>query len=134
MLQGIGYEINAVVQQAVDMGLAISLCSIYQPTGTVEAGGGPDGTMAPVAGMQNIPCMFAPMATGRIQATDVRAIEEITSYRLQHVWLTQHLPAIRSGSSNGWMAYIDSEWWTILGAEDDSQAQMTRLSVRIAQM
>jgi hypothetical protein len=131
MNQSLSYEIDAVMNEAIAMGLAISVCTIQQPSGNVVPGGAPDGLYVDVAGMIGIPCMFSPNSSARIQATEVKAIEEITSYRLQHVWLTGWFPTIASNSQ--WRAVIDGENWDILGAEDDSQAKMTRLEVRIAQ-
>lgn len=126
--------IDNVMPEALATGLFTSTCTFLQPSGNVISGGAPDGTYVPVPGLPaNIPCMMAPNSSARIQATEIRALEEITTFRLQHLLLNGWYPAVRGGSALGWIVAIEGENWTLMGAEDDSQGQMTRCEVRLAQ-
>ena len=122
--------IPAVVPLVVNSGLADSLCSIMQPDGVLIDAGQPSGNYLPIDGLQNIPCTAAPMSSVRLQATEVRAMDDIQSFAPLHVWLSGYFPTIKQGVSQGWVAMIDGETLMLLGAESDSQRQMTRLAVR----
>lgn len=82
------------------------------------------------AAMTNIPCTAPPMSSVRLQATEVRAMDDIQSFAPRHVLLNGFFPQIQQGVASGWIATIDGQVYTLLGAENDSQSQMTRLAVR----
>lgn len=122
--------IPGVMTRAVASGLFISLCSILQPDGLLIDAGQPSGKYIPIDGMQNIPCTAPPMSSVRLQATEVRAMDDIQSFAPLHVTLSGYFPTIKQGVSKGWIAVVNGETLTLLGAESDSQMQMTRLAVR----
>lgn len=138
MYQGLAYEIEGVMPQAVDTGLFVSLCSFNQPSGALGPSGAPvtgAGAWVPVANLQNIPCKRQPVSNLRIQATEVRQLEEILSLQVQHVLLNGYYPDVTGlGSDDNWQAVIDGVAYTLMGAESDSQSQMTRCEVRLAQI
>ena len=57
-------------------------------------------------------------------------MDDIQSFAPLHVLLSGWYPSIKEGVSQGWIAVVDGETLTLMGAESDSQRQMTRLSVR----
>jgi len=130
--------IPTVMPTAIASGLAVSFCSISAPSGAFTPGGEPvtgSGSYMPVAGLQNIPCMDAPPSVVRVQATEQKTESEILSLQFRHVWLTGYYPQIPTNDAN-WQAMITNANGTLvydlLGAESDSQLQMTRLELRIA--
>ena len=127
-----GYTLPQVMPAAIATGLFDSLCTIQQPDGILIDAGQPSGNYVNVSGLVNIPCMAPPMSEARIQADEMRALEEIQAMRPLHVLLSGYHPSIEDGVSKGWIAVVDGEVLTLLGAESDSQRQMTRLSVRFS--
>lgn len=113
-------------------GLFISLCTIQQPDGVLIDAGQPSGNYANVAGLVNIPCSAPPVSSVRLQATEVRAADDIQAFAPRHVLLNGFYPSIQQGVADGWIAVIDGVVYTLMGAENDSQSQMTRLMVRFA--
>ena len=134
MQQGLSYEIASVIGEAYDTGLFTSLFTAQQPSGNLGPSGAPDGTWVAIAGLSNIPCMNAPVSETRIEATDVKSLQEILSTQVRHVLLYGYYPSLATGSENNWNALIDGVAWDILGAEPDSQKTMTRAHVRIAEI
>ena len=132
MYQGIAYDIEAVMQETVLSDLFVSLCSIQAPSENQTAGGEPDGQYVPVAGLQDIPCTSGPLSQIRISANEVKSLEEIMALAPRHVLLNTYYPQIEAGWRDGWQAVVDGMVYDIMGAESDSQGQMTRLSVRVA--
>ena len=130
MTQGLAYEIASVIPAVLDSGLLVSLCTIQEPSGNIIEAGVPDGTYVNVSGMVDIPCTAPPPSEARIAATEVKALAEIMSLNIHHVLLGGYYPAIETNTE--WRAVIDGIDYDILGAESDSQKQMTRLAVRIA--
>ena len=130
--------IPSVMVRANASGLFVSLCSIMQPDGVLIDAGQPSGNYIPVTGLQNIPCTAPPMSTVRLQAQEIRSMDDIQAMSPQHVLLSGWYPTIRLGVSQGWIAQIDGDTYilapglTLMGAESDSQSQMTRLAVRFA--
>jgi hypothetical protein len=133
MNQGLAYEIAAVMPVAFATGLFVSLCTIQMPDGTLGDTGAPSGTFVNVMGMVNIPCMDAPPSPGHIAATEVKALEEIAANAPRHILLNAYFAQLASpnGVPDGWQAIIDGVVYDLLGAEADSQTQMTRLDVRL---
>ncbi len=131
MNQGLRLDIAGVMPLVKASGLLVSLCTIKQPSGTLGATGTPDGTYSDVAGLVAIPCT-APPLSDKITAVEIKNIEDTLAVQPLHVLLDDYYPTINAGVSAGWIAVIDGTTYDLLGAEHDSQKQMTRLSVRLA--
>lgn len=129
MYQGLSFEISQVMPQARATGLFVSLCTIQDPSGIFEAGGQPDGNYVDVAGLVAIPCMNAPTSEARITATEHRTVEQIRTDNSSHVLLNDFYPAVATHWLTGARAVIDGVAYIIMGVEQDSQSQMTRLKV-----
>jgi hypothetical protein len=83
--------------------------------------------------------MAPPPSPASIQATEVRALEEITASEVHHVLLNGWYPQLDAGwrgeaadGKGAWIALIDSTQYEICGVESDSQSQMTRMTVKLA--
>ena len=123
-------------------GLLSSLCTCQAPSGVFDDSGAPDGNYVDVSGLVNIPCTAPPPSDARIQATEVRALAEITAAELHHVLLDNYYPAIDLGWRGGWRLMLgdnDGEGnlingfaYDIMGVESDSQEQLTRIEVKLA--
>jgi hypothetical protein len=132
--QGFSYELEAVMPMALDTGLFVSLCTIQQPSGNLGVSGAPDRTYVNISGLVDIPCTSAPTSIGSISATERKSVSEIQQSNANHVLLGGHYPQIENGSGQGWRAVIDGINYDLLGAESDSQGQMTRIEVLIVRM
>lgn len=141
--QGLSYELEAVMPEALATGLFIATkCTIQTPSGTIGASGAPDGLFVDAAGLVDILCMSAPPSNARIQATDVKSLEEIMNLGLRHVLLDGFFPTVAGLVASGARALIKSYdqlgnlvatvAYDILGAEADSQIQMTRCELKFA--
>jgi hypothetical protein len=128
----LGYTLPEVMPAAIATGCFDSLCTIQAPDGILIDAGQPSGNYVNVAGLVNIPCMAPPMSEARLQATEIRAMDDIQAFAPLHVLLNAWYPQIKENVANGWIAIVDGEVLTLLGAESDSQRQMTRLAVRFA--
>jgi hypothetical protein len=123
-----------VMKNAIATGLFVSSISIQQPSGTFGASGAPDGTYTAVSGLQNLACMDAPEAVDRynIVSTEIRMPQQIESKEMRHVLIQGYYSQL-SPSTNwgdvGWRAVMDGVTYDINAAEQDSQKQMTRLSL-----
>lgn len=143
MNQTLNYEIGQVMTEAVATGLFVSLCTIQVPDTNFDAAGAPSGTFVNATGsltllngttitisptLVNVACMDAPAATGTIQATEVKALQEIKSKGIRHVLLDKAYPQILTLIANGQVrAVIDGMGYEVFGAEQDSQDTQTRL-------
>jgi len=122
-------------------GLLSSLCTCQAPSGVFDDSGAPDGNYVDVSGLVNIPCTAPPPSDARIQATEVRALAEITAAELHHVLLDNYYPAIDLGWRGGWRLMlgdndgagnlINGFAYDIMGVESDSQEQLTRIEVKL---
>ena len=132
MYQEIIYELEQVLGEAVNTDLFASLVTIQAPDGNVGPSGAPSGTWVNVAGLVGIACMDEAPSMARIQATEVKALAEIMSLNLRHVLMSGYYPQIVT-SMRAVMTKPDSTVviFDILGAEADSQTQMTRMQMRI---
>ena len=117
----LSYEIAQVIGEAYSTGLFVSLCTINAPTGARGASGVPTGAYTAV--LTNIPCMTAPESTGGFTANETKNVPQILSVAPVHVTLNGYYPQIITG----YQAVVDGTIYDILGAESDSQQQMTRL-------
>ncbi len=116
-------------------GLLVSLCTIQTPSGNLDAGGAPDGLYVDVPGLQGIACTAPPSGlSSSITATEIKALDQILSLNPSHVLLDGWYPQIKptTAPGSGMRAVIDGVPMDILGAESDSQHQMTRMEVRLA--
>lgn len=132
MYQGLAIEISQVMPQAVNEGLFVSLFTAQAPDGLLGPSGAPSGNYANVAGLANIPCTAPPPSEARIQATQIKDLEDIISVQLKHVLLNGYYPQLEAGIRAGWQAVVDGTVYDLLGAESDSQGIMTRCEVKLA--
>lgn len=125
-------SIPAVMQRAKASGLFVSLCTIQQPDGLFIDAGQPSGNFVDVAAFVNIPCTAPPTSTPKITADEKKAIDRIETFSSLHVLLNGYYPGLEYGTGKGWRAVVDGYPFDLLGAEHDSQKQMTRLAVRFS--
>ena len=126
MTQGLQFEIESVMVEALDTGMFVSLCTLQEPSGTFTAGGAPDGLYADVAGLVGIPCMAPP-----INAGETRTLAEIEASDMQRVLLDGYYPTMDAGWRNGWRAVVDGVAYDLAGVRSDSQSRMTDLTVKL---
>ncbi len=141
--QGIIQELAAVMPAARETGLfTTTLCTVQLPSGNVGPSGAPDGTFVNLTGVVDVMCMSAPPSTARIQATDVKSLQEIMNIGLRHVLLDGFYPQIKAAVPAGARAVlatsddlgnlVDTTIYDILGSEADSQIAMTRMELKFA--
>jgi len=116
---------------AIDTGLFDSLCTILGPPTAQGPTGNPTGPYAPIIGLTDIPCMDAPPSIARVQATEVKAVEEIMAVGLRHVLLNQCFADAPQWAGRNYRASIDGVVMDLLGAENDSQTTQTRLDLKL---
>jgi hypothetical protein len=140
MNQALLPEIVQVVPTAYATGLfGDALCTIQMPDGTLGATGAPSGNYIDVEGLVAIACLDAPPSPNKIAATEMKALEEIAANAPRHILLNGYFEQLDapSGVPDGWIAVIERPigstpvLFDLLGAESDSQCQMTRLDVRL---
>jgi hypothetical protein len=142
MYQGLSYEIEQVMPQAIATGLFVSLCTIQNPDGTLDASGAPTGNFVPIPGLVAIPCTAPPTSDARIQATEAKSLDEILSFQLHHVLLNGYyeplFPPVPRTALQALIAPAsdptNTEAFEVMGFESDSQYQMTRIELRLAQI
>ena len=122
--------IQRVMPAARATGLFVSRATFQSSDAADFPDGWFSGVYADIPGLVDIPCTAPPVSEARIQATEVKALQEITASELLHVLLNGWYPAIDAGWRRGWIILIDSIQYDLLGVESDSQSQMTRVSVR----
>lgn len=130
MNQSLSYEFAAVVPAVLATGLCDSFCTIQLPDGILTDAGQPSGVFAPVAGLVGLIVMSAPQTDARIQAAEVKSIENIQTFSPRHVWLAGYYPIIEGLVTQGAQAVIDGTAYDLLGAEADSQFRTTRIAIR----
>ena len=116
-----------------------SLFTAQEPVPTIGPTGAMEFDYTDVAGLIAIPCTAPPESPSGITATEVRALEDITSAELHHVLLDAWYPALDAGwrgenadGKGAWIALIDGNQYEITGVESDSQSTMTRVRVKLA--
>jgi hypothetical protein len=124
---------------ALATGLFVSLATIQAPDGLSGPSGAASNTYVNVnPPLVDIPCMDAPTSDVKIQANTVEQLQELESYELRHVLLNGWYPQLENGVGNGWRCVITDSVsglvnnFQIMGAEADSQNQMTRLELKLA--
>ena len=131
MNQNLTYEINAVMPAALNTLLFPSLCTIQQPDGNFNPDGTPSNAFVNISGLVNIPCIDSVPSIARVQATEVKDLEEIMSKAYRHVLLNDYYLALNTAAGLGWRAIVDGVTYDLLGGEPDSQSQMTRLELQL---
>jgi hypothetical protein len=126
--QGLHYDIAAVMPEALATGLFVSVVTIQEPDGVFVGSGQSSGNWVDVSGLVNIKAMNAPISDSKILADEVKTLAETMAVNLRHVLLDGYYPQIEPGQR----AFMDGVYWDILGAEADSQSQMTRLHLELA--
>lgn len=134
MYQGLSYDIAGVMPAALASGLFVSLATAQAPDGNFGPSGAPSGVFANITGLVDIPCMDAPPNDARIQATEVKAVEEILAQGWRHVLLGGFYPQFVAGVGAGWRVIVDGIIYDLIGAENDSQSTQTRLHLRLADL
>lgn len=149
MNQSIQVAISQVVPTVVGTGLTkIHLATYQAPDGTFDAAGAPSENYADIPGLVNMPIANSPPSDARVQATEVRALAEITSSELQHIWHPGYYPVLSEGwrgdstpagpwrvllgDNDGAGNLINGYAYLIMGVEYDSQNQSTRVQVKLA--
>lgn len=128
--QAIQLAIQQVMPLARATGLFVSLCTLQQPDGILTGAGQPSGNYVNVPGLVNIACMDAPLSEARIQASEIKGLDEIEAFAPRHILLSGYYPQIAAGVAAGWQVVVDGTALDLMGAESDSQAQMTRIVAR----
>jgi hypothetical protein len=132
MLQSLDYDLSQAATEAFESGLLSATCTIQTPTGGVTSSGAPNNTWSPVAGLTAIACQCAVPSANAVQATEAKALMEIMARQIRHVLLDGFYPALKQLKDAGQVQALitlpgDSTYtYEVLGAEDDSQGQMTR--------
>ncbi len=97
------------------------LATFQAPDGTFDEWGTPGSGYVDVAGLTLIPCMAPPPSEVRVQATEVRALAEITATELHHVILDGYYPA----ADQGWRGDgTPAGAWRLLIGDNDGTGQM----------
>ena len=133
MNQGLAYEVEQVMPQAVQTSLFVSLCTFQQPDGIYGPSGAPSGTFVNVSGLVDIACMDSVPSEMRVQATEVRDLAEIMATGQRHMLLDGYYPEATPDGQipTNWRAVVDGVAYDILGVEHDSQNTQTRLEMKI---
>lgn len=120
-------------------GLASSLVTLQQPSGTFDASGAPDGLYVDIPGLIDIPCQAMPSGGAKIlTAVGVRRPEEVLSTAPLHVLLDNYYPAAGTGwlgdatMPGGAIAILNGERHILMGVDHSSQHDQTRLFLQKA--
>jgi hypothetical protein len=118
-------------------GLCRWLVTIQKPDGSFTVGQPSGNYVNAEAGLVGLACMAAPPSTAHIAATEIKSLADILAEQLFHVLIPFPYPQIRANvgvynhalltDPQGNVAALE-----IMGTELDSQATMTRLTVRLA--
>jgi|HubBroStandDraft_4_1064222.scaffolds.fasta_scaffold01415_9 hypothetical protein len=130
MYQGQSFTIAAVMPEAIQAGLFVSLCTVQEPDGLQTADGSPSGNWLNISGLVDIPCMDGPEADNRIRAKLEKNPRYIEGFVFRHVLLAGYYPAIEE--NDNWRAIVDGVAYDPLGVESDSQGTQTRLLLQLA--
>lgn len=129
MNQTLGYELDAVMPEALGTGLFVSLCTIQQRTNTVGPTGQPDLTdWTDIPTLTDLECMKSmqrPFVTN--QSATLREPQQFDTYTEYHVLLNGYYPQILQQNQ----AIVDGNPYEIMAVEPDSQKRQTRLAVRV---
>lgn len=135
--QGIAEAIAAVMVEVNASGLLSATCTIQRLIPTYAADGQPDLTgtgYSNLVGHVDIACMSAVPSLGNIQATEIKALQDILAIQFRHVLLSGYYPDILPDDRIliTLQGITGTTVFDILGVESDSQNQMTRLHTQLA--
>lgn len=130
MYQGQAFCIPAVMDEARESGLFVSLATFSEPPTTQGPTGNPTGPWTPITGLIDLPCMDAPERFTTPTANEQKSTAQILSEGFRHVLLDRYYPSVFTASEDGWRVTIDDIDYDVLGAEADSQRVMTRLRLQ----
>lgn len=119
-----------VMPAARATGLFVSLATFQSSDAADFPDGFYSGVYQDLPGLVNIPCTSPPVSEARIQAVEVKNLQDITSSELHHVLLNGFFPQLVTGWRQGWIVVIDGVIFDVFGVESDSQNQMTRVTAR----
>jgi hypothetical protein len=126
MNQSLSYEVAAVMAEVRATGLLVGLFTAQSRSTTLGDTGIPSGTAwSDVSGLVDIPCQFA---VGK-PANEANDTPEVTAMAGPHVLLDDYYSTLVDGWRAGWRCLVDDVAYNIVGAENDSQSQMTRVWV-----
>lgn len=134
MNQGLTYEIEAVIPLTLETGLFVSLATIYGRDRVQGPTGNFIDSYRPISGLMDIPCMDTPTSPNRVQANEVRQIQQILSIGMRHVLLNRCFTDAPNWANEAYRVDVDGVMYELWGAENDSQTQMTRLELRLVQV
>lgn len=138
MNQSLSYEFTQVMPTVTQTLGWPSLFTAQAPSGAFSVAGEPDGAFVDVDGLTNIPCTAPPNSNARLQATELKALTEITASEMHHVLLKAWYPSLDAGwrgdgtPAGAWRCVVDGVAYDILGVESDSHSIMTRVSIKLA--
>ena len=124
--------VNAIGAGAPQSGLFVSLASFLarpnDPGEEVDQYGAVILTgYQPVAGLQNLPCMFAPQAAAPSESDTVRMADQYDTKREWHLTLNGYYPNV----NQRYLLSVDGgDLYQVMAVEWDSQRTMTRCAVR----
>ncbi len=134
-------SISRVMPAARATGLFVSLGTFQSSDAADFPDGFYSGTYQDLPGLTNLPCTAPPPSEARVQATEVKALQEITGSEMRHVLFEKFYPALDAGWRDGWRLLIQEAdgsggfqpgvAYDVLGVESDSQSQMSRCEVRL---
>ena len=132
--EGQEIAVTGTLQRCIVTGLSGAVQPTFSatPGNTTYDGIGALAWVCESLAMTNIPCTAPPTSNIRITADEKKAIDRIETFSSLHVLLNGYYPGIEYGTGKGWRAMVDGYPFDILGAEHDSQRQMTRLAVRFS--
>ncbi len=125
------YEYTAIMPAVVQAGLLVSLFTAQSLGPDLGGTGATTGDYTDVTGLVNIACTAPPPSDSRIQATEIKALAEITGAELHHVLLDKWYSALDLGWRDGWRCIVDGYAYDIMGVESDSHMQMTRVQIKL---
>jgi hypothetical protein len=117
--------------QVAAAGLLVSLFTAQSLSDDLGGTGATTGVYADVPGLVDIPCTAPPPRDGSIQATEVKALAEISGAELHHVLLDSWYSALDLGWRDGWRCMVDGYAYDIIGVESDSHSKMTRVQIKL---
>lgn len=129
MNQGLG--IADVMPAALATGLFVSLCTITELPTPVVLGpsGSPTAAYVAVSGLTGLRAMKAPINPFQSPRVDeTKSTGDQLTEQDEHVLLESYYPTITTANR----ADIDGTTYDIVTVEGDSQGQMTRMRVRLA--
>jgi hypothetical protein len=137
----IARSLARVMPAARATGLFVSLATFQSSDAADFPDGFYSGSFQNVPGLVNLPCTAPPVSEARLQATESKALQDITASELRHVLFDRFIPQLDAGWREGWRVVIQESdglggfepgvAYDVLGVESDSQSKMSRCEVRL---